>query len=170
MMVEAKAKNLNRSDDEQSKNLFYKLVGKRGSKREILAPLLPGEYMDKDGQVVRDGRAAKEIQVTGSNTVPVAMVRVPLNQKPEEEMNPTMQMQRQSMADQVTSEHTESAILLQRSSPGGNLGSQVTASGRRPSLSQEQWTPAAKRKSRGSKGSPVKKSKDVDWVWDSLQM
>ena len=80
------------------------------------------------------------------------------------------------MAEQATSEHTESAILLQRSSPGGNLGSQVTASGRRPSLSQEQWTPAAKRKSRGSKGSPGspsnkdKKSKEVDWVWDSLQM
>ena len=54
------------------------------------------------------------------------------------------------------------------------MGSQVRIAGRRPSVSQEQWTPAGKRKSRGSKGSPGspaskdKKSREEDWVWDML--
>ena len=31
------------------KNLFYKVVGRKGAKRKILAPLLTGEYMDREG-------------------------------------------------------------------------------------------------------------------------
>ena len=180
-LADIKKKNLTRTTDEMSKNLFYKLVGKRGSKREILAPLLPGEVMDKDGLVVREGRAAKEVQVTGSNSVPVASVRVPLNLTMDnsgEERDPIMEQQqqvnrqeKQVMPEQDITEEIESSLLLQRSSPGGQLGTQVTASGRRPSVSQEQWTPASKRKSRGSKGSPGspvnkdKRSKEDNWVW-----
>jgi hypothetical protein len=44
------------------KNLFYKVVGRKGSKRKILAPLLPGEYMDKEGMVVRERRGVNESQ------------------------------------------------------------------------------------------------------------
>ena len=105
--------------------------------------------------------------MTGSNSVPVANVRTPLN--------PSMQQQEeQIMPEQDITEEIESSLLLQRSSPGGQLGSQVTASGRRPSVSQEQWTPSVKRKTRGSKGSPGspankdKKSKEGDWVWASM--
>ena len=137
--------------------------------------------MDKDGLVVREGRAAKEVQVTGSNSVPVASVRVPLNLTKDnsgEERDPIMEQQqqvnrqeKQVMPEQDITEEIESSLLLQRSSPGGQLGTQVTASGRRPSVSQEQWTPASKRKSRGSKGSPGspvnkdKRSKEDNWVW-----
>ena len=52
LMVEAKAKNLDRSEDEQSKNLVYKIVGERGRRREILVPLRPGEVVDQEGRVV----------------------------------------------------------------------------------------------------------------------
>ena len=90
--------------------MFYKLVGKRGAKREILASLLPGEYMDREGLVVRDGRAAKAEHLTGSNSVPVASVRAPLNLARQEE---------QCMPVQDSSVEVESSLLLQRSSPGG---------------------------------------------------
>jgi hypothetical protein len=53
LMVEAKAKNLNRSLDEQSKKLVYKIVGERGRRREILVPLRPWEVLDQDGRVWR---------------------------------------------------------------------------------------------------------------------
>ena len=76
-------------------------------------------------------------------------------------------MGEQNMSEQIEPE-------LQRSSPGGQLGSQFRIAGRRPSVSQEQWTPAGKRKSRGYKGSPGspaskdKKSREEDWVWASM--
>ena len=63
-------------------------------------------------------------------------------------------------------------LSVERASPGDHLGSQVSTNGRRPSVSQEQWTPAKKRKSRGSKGSQgspdnqVKKGREEgEWVW-----
>ena len=47
--------------------MFYKVVGRKGARREILAPLLPGEYMDKDGLVLRERREGR--QVSGSNSL-----------------------------------------------------------------------------------------------------
>ena len=41
-ILEVKKKNLARSEDEQSKNMFYKVVGRKGAKREILAPYCHG--------------------------------------------------------------------------------------------------------------------------------
>ena len=181
-MVDVKKKNLARSIDERSKNLFYKVVGRKGSKREILAPLLPRESMDKEGLVVREGRG-KWSQATGSNTVPVATAKVPLNQNrnnsPRElsgERNSASQDQvnrqvNQDMEEQDRSE-MDLEVQLQRSSPRGKLGSQVLTNGRRLSTSQEQWTTAVKRKSRGSNGSMGspsnmdKKNKEENWVWD----
>ena len=55
-MLETKRKNLTRSEDEVPKNLFFKVVGRKGARKEILAPLLPGEYLDREGLVVREGR------------------------------------------------------------------------------------------------------------------
>ena len=51
-MVEAKTKNLNRTTEEQAKNLVFKIVGERGRRREILVPLRPGEMLDPEGRVV----------------------------------------------------------------------------------------------------------------------
>ena len=65
-IVEVKKKNLTRSIDERSKNLFYKVVGRKDSRSEILASLLPGENMDKEGLVVRGteerGRRGNRLQ------------------------------------------------------------------------------------------------------------
>ena len=52
LMVDAKAKNLNRSTEEQAKNLVFKVVGERGRRREILVPLRLGEVLDPEGRVV----------------------------------------------------------------------------------------------------------------------
>ena len=67
----------------------------------------------------------------------------------------------------------ENNLSVQRASPGGHLGSQAMASGRRPSTSQGVWTPAGKRKGRGSRGSPGsspvnqgKKYRGEEWVWE----
>ena len=155
--------------------MFYKVVGRKGAKREILAPLLPGEYVDREGLVVKEGRrigrGAREVPATGSNTTPVTSARMPFGQNqnyiPERIIVRQVDNPVQDMTEQL-----ESDLLVQRSSPGGHLGSQVSTNGRRPSLSQEQRTPASKRKSRGSKGSTgspgntVKKVREVDWVWD----
>ena len=51
MYREVAIKNLDRSDDNISGNLVFKVVGKRGSKREILAPLREGEYLTEEGEV-----------------------------------------------------------------------------------------------------------------------
>ena len=127
---------------------------------------------------MRERRVVKEVQMTGGNTVPVAKARMPLMEnKTNSPVGNTMQQQvymqeGQDLGEQNMSEQIEPE--LQRSSPVGQLGSQVRIAGRRPSVSQEQWTPAGKRKSRGSKGSPGspaskgKKSREEEWVWDML--
>ena len=52
LMSEAKGKNLDRTSEEVSKNLVFKIVGERGRRREILVPLRDGEVIDRDGSVV----------------------------------------------------------------------------------------------------------------------
>ena len=157
--VEVKGKNLSRSQDEQSKNLFYKVVGRKGARREILAPLLPGEYMDKDGLVLRERREGR--QVSGSNSTPVAKVKTPMVQS---QQNSQRQVDMDMEQDQLENS-------LSRASPGGHLGSQVLTRGRRPSTStsQETWTPVGKRKGRGSRGSPEmdqdKRFREGEWDW-----
>ena len=81
MVGQVKKKNLARSVDERSKNLFYKVVGRKGARREILAPLLPGEYMDKEGLVMRERRMTDRgvREVSGSNLVPLAKERIPFS-------------------------------------------------------------------------------------------
>ena len=60
--------------------MFFKVVGRKGARREILAPLLQGEYLDREGLVVREGRrglaVARGIPVTGSNRKPVGRAKV----------------------------------------------------------------------------------------------
>ena len=152
--IEVKKKNLSRSVDEQSKNLFYKVVGRKGARREILAPLLPGEYMDKDGLVLRERREGRHL--SGSNLTPVAKVKSPRGQQgPMRQVN-------------MNNEQDDLENSLSRASPGGHLGSQVMTSGRRPSTSEEAWTPAGKRKGRGSRGSPEiqdKRFREGEWSW-----
>ena len=63
LMVEVKTKNHNRSNDEQAKNLVYKIVGERGRRREILVPLREGEVIDQEGRVVET-----ELRVGGGRT------------------------------------------------------------------------------------------------------
>ena len=45
---EAARRNYNRSQEERNRNLAYKVVRKRESKREILAPLMHGEFIRLD--------------------------------------------------------------------------------------------------------------------------
>ena len=49
---EAARKNLSRSNENIEGGLVFKVKGKRGYKREILAPLLEGEHIDIEGAVV----------------------------------------------------------------------------------------------------------------------
>ena len=52
LFKEAARKNLSRSRDNIEGNFAFKIVGKRGAKREILAPLRNGEFINEDGEVV----------------------------------------------------------------------------------------------------------------------
>ena len=66
LVLDVKNKNLQRSDDEQSKNLVYKVVGERGRRREIQVTLRQGEFINREGlvEVVRSAG-------TGSNLIPL---------------------------------------------------------------------------------------------------
>ena len=96
--------------------------------------------------VVRERRGVKEVQMTGGNTVPVAKARMPLMEnKTNSPVGNTMQQQFDRQEGQVLGEQNMSEQIepeLQRSSPGGQLGSQVRIAGRMPSVSQDQSTPA----------------------------
>ena len=49
---EASRKNLTRTQEQMEENMAFKVVGRRGSKREILAPLRQGESINREGEVV----------------------------------------------------------------------------------------------------------------------
>ena len=49
---EAAMKNLGRTQEQQQENMSFKVVGRRGSKREILAPLRLGEVINSVGEVI----------------------------------------------------------------------------------------------------------------------
>ena len=153
MVGQVKKKNLARSVDERSKNLFYKVVGRKGARREILAPLLSGEYMDKEGLVLREKRMTDRgvREVSGSNLEPLARVRIPFSKKQESAAagsfgtmpGSSNQYQGQGQHGAVVeegeeevgekvkdiTERFESNLIVQRSSWGGHLGSQVSTSG-----------------------------------------
>ena len=51
-------KNLERSQEEVDENIVYKVVGRKGEKREIRVTLRQGEELDDTGKVIRiDGWA-----------------------------------------------------------------------------------------------------------------
>ena len=52
MVKDACRKNLERSEEEVQHNLVYKVVGRKGSKREIRVPLRHGEVLAEDGRVL----------------------------------------------------------------------------------------------------------------------
>ena len=54
---EVARKNLSRSQEDVEANMAYNVVGPRGSKREILAPLLVGQQISSEGDVVWDREA-----------------------------------------------------------------------------------------------------------------
>ena len=54
MYKEAARKNISRSQEDIQANIAYKIVGGRGSKREILEPLLGGQQTNSDGEVIWD--------------------------------------------------------------------------------------------------------------------
>ena len=102
------------------------------------------------------------------NSVPVATVRVPLTQAMNN--NTENDMEDRNLDRQQGQDGSE--LLVERSSPGGLLGSQVSISGRRESISQEQWRTPTTKRNRSSRGSPTspgnqdKRSREQDWVWD----
>ena len=86
LLREAARRNCDRSQEEKERNLVYKVVGKRGSKREILAPLRHGEYINEEGEVTwddeesgasggrrmaRGGRRVRSMAATSPNSLPV---------------------------------------------------------------------------------------------------
>ena len=54
-------KNMERSKENIDANLAFKVVGKRGYKREILAPLMDGEFISEEGEVTWDRGAETTI-------------------------------------------------------------------------------------------------------------
>lgn len=66
MYRQVSIKNLDRSGENISANLVFKVVGKRGFKREILAPLRDGEYLSEEGEVRWDrGEGASNLPGRG---------------------------------------------------------------------------------------------------------
>ena len=54
MVKDALKKNIERSTDEQDSNLVYKVVGRRGERRDIRVPLRQGEILDRQGRLIRE--------------------------------------------------------------------------------------------------------------------
>ena len=52
LFKEAARKNLTRTQEQQQESMAFKVVGRRGSKREILAPLRLGEVINSVGEVI----------------------------------------------------------------------------------------------------------------------
>ena len=86
MVKDALKKNIERSTEEQDLNLVYKVVGRRGERREIRVPLRQGEILDRQGRVIReDGRdsgsnrrsTASRPLATGANSEPIGAAKVP---------------------------------------------------------------------------------------------
>ena len=83
LVTEACKKNLVRNIEEQDLNLVYKVVGRKGEKREIKVPLRQGERLDDEGRVIRGERWAwgnsrggtGRTQVTGANSEPLGRER-----------------------------------------------------------------------------------------------
>ena len=78
MVTEASRKNLERSQEEVEQNIVYKIVGRKGEKREIKVTLRLGEKLGDAGNVVRrDGwtrgnrRDLVRPIVTGGNSEPL---------------------------------------------------------------------------------------------------
>ena len=84
MMNEACRKNLERSEEELEQHLVYKVVGRKGEKREIKVPLRHGEDLDEDGRVTREmgwgmgpsRGGPSRIMVTGGNREPLGRDRI----------------------------------------------------------------------------------------------
>ena len=82
MVNEACRKNLDRSGEDVNQNLVYKVVGRKGEKREIKVSLRQGEELDGEGKVIRrEGwnrgqRGALNRQLgTGGNSEPLGKDR-----------------------------------------------------------------------------------------------
>ena len=61
MIKDACKKNLERCAEEVEQNLVYKVVGRKGAKREIRVPLRHGEIITQDGRVVLEQRSGQAI-------------------------------------------------------------------------------------------------------------
>ena len=77
MVSEAARKNVERSQEDLDQNLVFKVVGRKGDKREIKVTLRRGEKLDEAGNVVRDewvrGNNGGFVRppVTGGNSEPL---------------------------------------------------------------------------------------------------
>ena len=78
MVTEACRKNLDRNREELDLNLVYKVVGRKGEKREIKVPLRQGEVLDDEGRVNRGdgwGWGNSRTVGTGGNREPLGRDR-----------------------------------------------------------------------------------------------
>ena len=82
LVSEAAKKNLERSQEELDESLVYKVVGRKGEKREIKVALRQGEEVDDTGNVTRKdgwargkGREPIRPYVTGGNREPIGQAR-----------------------------------------------------------------------------------------------
>ena len=76
LLREAARKNCDRNQEELERNIAHKVVGRRGSKREILCPLRFGENIDEEGEVVWDredtgATGGRRVAATYPNSLPV---------------------------------------------------------------------------------------------------
>ena len=82
LVSEAAKKNMERSQEELDESLVYKVVGRKGEKREIKVALRQGEEVDDTGNVTRKdgwarGKGREPIRpfVTGGNREPIGQAR-----------------------------------------------------------------------------------------------
>ena len=81
LVSEAGRKNMERSHEEVEENIVFKVVGRKGEKREIKVTLRHGEKLDESGNVVREdgwNKGTRSVPnkplLTGGNREPVRPV------------------------------------------------------------------------------------------------
>ena len=107
MVTEASRKNLERIQEEIDQNIVYKVVGRKGEKREIKVALRQGEVLGSDGKVIRredwargTRRGDNRPPRTGGKTEPLGKARTavasetpqPAMKTPEQEEEKALEM------------------------------------------------------------------------------
>ena len=142
MVKEAYRKNLERNQEDQDLNLVFKVVGRKGEKREIKVPLRYGEEIDDlgrvasvDGRGFGNSRGASRPLGTGGNSEPLGSNRTSVQSKE---------------SGMVGVKGVEEANLGDIKGPEDNMELGDSKDTRNKKESGDGWQPAVGKRGRGS--------------------